>query len=73
MPVPPMKRALLLGLLTLPILPSEAPSQGQPAPEPSPSLPLGKLAPRPLFRDPPFDAPTDPVLCFHAEAHPLLT
>lgn len=28
----------------------------------------GKLAPRPLFRDPPFDAPTDPVLCFNAEA-----
>ena len=30
--------------------------------------PAGKLAPRPLFRDPPFDAPTDPVLCFNAEA-----
>jgi hypothetical protein len=28
----------------------------------------GKLAPRPLYRDPPFDAPTDPVLCFNAEA-----
>src|ERR1039457_4664063 len=27
----------------------------------------GKLAPRPLYRDPPFDAPTDPVLCFNAE------
>lgn len=27
----------------------------------------GKLAPKPLFRDPPFDAPTDPVLCFNAE------
>lgn len=31
-------------------------------------LPAGKLAPRPLFRDPVFDAPTDPVLCFNAEA-----
>src|ERR1041385_6066020 len=29
--------------------------------------PTGKLAPRPLYRDPPFDAPTDPVLCFNAE------
>lgn len=28
---------------------------------------VGKIAPRPLFRDPPFDAPTDPVLCFNAE------
>lgn len=27
----------------------------------------GKLAPRPLYRDPPFDAPTDPVLIFNAE------
>lgn len=27
----------------------------------------GRLAPKPLYRDPPFDAPTDPVLCFHAE------
>jgi hypothetical protein len=30
-------------------------------------LPRGKLVPRPLYRDPPFDAPTDPVLCFNAE------
>jgi hypothetical protein len=29
----------------------------------------GKPAARPLFRDPPFDAPTDPVLCFNAEAN----
>lgn len=29
--------------------------------------PPGKLAPRPLYRDPVFDAPTDPVLCFNAE------
>ncbi|HEU5080955.1 MAG TPA: glycosyl hydrolase [Opitutaceae bacterium] len=29
--------------------------------------PAGKLAPRPLYRDPVFDAPTDPVLCFNAE------
>src|SRR6266545_69134 len=31
--------------------------------------PPGKLAPRPLYRDPPFDAPTDPVLCFNAESN----
>jgi len=31
-------------------------------------MPAGKLALRPLYRDPPFDAPTDPVLCFNAEA-----
>jgi hypothetical protein len=29
--------------------------------------PTGKPAPRPLYRDPPFDAPTDPVLTFNAE------
>jgi hypothetical protein len=34
---------------------------------PNPVAP-GKLAPRPLYRDPPFDAPTDPVLCYNAEA-----
>ena len=27
----------------------------------------GRIASRPLYRDPPFDAPTDPVLCFNAE------
>ncbi len=27
----------------------------------------GKLTPRPLYRDPAFDAPTDPVLCFNTE------
>ena len=31
------------------------------------STPAGKVAPRPLYRDPPFDAPTNPVLCFNAE------
>jgi hypothetical protein len=29
--------------------------------------PTGKPAPRPLYRDPVYDAPTDPVLCFQAE------
>lgn len=29
--------------------------------------PSSKIVPRPLYRDPPFDAPTDPVLCFNAE------
>lgn len=28
----------------------------------------GKQVPRPLYRDPVFDAPTDPVLCFNAES-----
>ncbi len=38
------------------------------APAPTPTtLPAGKVATRPLFRDPVFDAPTDPVLCFNAE------
>lgn len=32
----------------------------------------GKLAPRPLFRDPPFAAPTDPVICFNAEQNKWL-
>jgi len=32
------------------------------------ATPPGRPAPRPLYRDPPFDAPTDPVLCFNAEA-----
>ena len=31
--------------------------------------PAGKLAPRPLYRDPPFDAPTDPVFTFNAETN----
>ena len=30
-------------------------------------VPAGKVVPRPLYRDPPFDAPTDPVLCYNAE------
>jgi lysophospholipase L1-like esterase len=35
----------------------------------STSRPVGNLAPRPLYRDPPFDAPTDPVLCYNPESH----
>lgn len=34
--------------------------------------PAGKIAPRPLYRDPPFDAPTDPVLNFNAEQNKWL-
>jgi hypothetical protein len=34
-----------------------------------PPSPLGSLAPRPLYRDPPFDNPTDPVLTFNAETN----
>jgi hypothetical protein len=37
------------------------------AQSPAAPAPAGKIAPRPLYRDPPFDAPTDPVLCFNAE------
>lgn len=29
----------------------------------------GRTAPRPLYRDPVYDAPTDPVLCFNAETN----
>jgi hypothetical protein len=29
----------------------------------------GNLVPRPLYRDPPFDAPTDPVFNYNAETH----
>ncbi len=32
-----------------------------------PGTPEGKIVPRPLYRDPPFDAPTDPVICYVAE------
>ena len=37
-------------------------------PAPAAESASGKIVPRPLYRDPPFDAPTDPVLCFNAEA-----
>ena len=30
--------------------------------------PSGKRVPRPLYQDPVFDAPTDPVLCYNAES-----
>ncbi len=45
----------------------KASEAGTPVPSNQASAPAGKLAPRPLYRDPPFDAPTDPVLCFNAE------
>ena len=57
-----IKRILLItSIATLPC----ALSPGQDAPS---SHSAGKLAPRPLYRDPPFDAPTDPVFCFNAES-----
>ena len=34
---------------------------------PAPAAPQGKLAARPLYRDPPFDNPTDPVFTYNAE------
>ena len=55
-----LKPALLLLLLWSGLVNSAV--QAQPPPAPS-----GKLAPKPLYRDPPFDAPTDPVFCFNAE------
>ena len=33
----------------------------------APAVSAGKLAARPLYRDPPFDNPTDPVLTYNAE------
>jgi hypothetical protein len=33
------------------------------------ATPAGKVAARPLFRDPVFDHPTDPVLTYNAESH----
>lgn len=39
------------------------------AAEESASTRIGRPVPRPLYRDPPFDAPTDPVLCFNAETN----
>ncbi len=66
-----MKPALCVALLGLALSNALAPAQsaaplpGAPAQPP----PAGKMAPRPLYRDPPFDAPTDPVLCFNAEAN----
>jgi hypothetical protein len=56
-----MKPFVLLAFLLPALL---TPSRAQ---TPAPSPPAGKTAPRPLFRDPVFDAPTDPVLCFCAE------
>src|ERR1035437_10554148 len=34
---------------------------------PAPAVSPGKLAARPLYRDPPFDHPTDPVFTYNAE------
>jgi hypothetical protein len=56
----PLIRLTLLAataLLSAPIAPAQPPAPTA----------AGKLAPRPLYRDPPFDAPTDPVLTYNAE------
>jgi hypothetical protein len=45
---------------------SEADTGAPPTTAPASTM-AGKIAARPLYRDPPFDAPTDPVLCFNAE------
>jgi len=63
-------RALLLfALAGCAADPTAAPSGniGAPANSAAPAVSLGKLAARPLFRDPPFDDPTDPVLTYNAE------
>lgn len=62
-----MKLPLVIGTAVLIAL--AAYGQPQERPSPGPTVPAGKLATRPLYRDPPFDAPTDPVLCFNAEAN----
>jgi hypothetical protein len=58
----PMKNALIaVFLFTVTVgCVAESASPGRVAPP-------GKPVPRPLYRDPVFDAPTDPVLCFNAE------
>ena len=38
-------------------------------PPPRPTPDSANSPPRPLYRDPPFDAPTDPVPCYIAEQH----
>jgi len=59
-----VKSTRLLALLLWVVLPGIGLAQTLATTPP----PTGKLAPRPLYRDPPFDAPTDPVLCFNAES-----
>jgi len=64
-----MKSTCLLVLILMFIVTginfSAEPSTDQQA---RPGKPLsGKLAPKPLYRDPIYDAPTDPVLCFNAQ------
>jgi hypothetical protein len=57
-----MKKIFLLGMLIGLLAGSWCSAQQTAAP-------AGKIAPRPLYRDPPFNAPTDPVLCFNAESN----
>jgi hypothetical protein len=62
-------KLILIGIITFAAVLLHAQTQELGLPQqPAPPPPTGKLAPRPLYRDPPFDAPTDPVLCFNAEA-----
>jgi hypothetical protein len=63
-----MKVAQCIALVALSGALSFAQSVDPHAPLQSQPRPVGKLALRPLYQDPPFDAPTDPVLCFNAEA-----
>jgi hypothetical protein len=63
-----MKLAVCLNLFALGGVLSFAQSTDPRSVEQSHPPLVGKSAPRPLYRDPPFDAPTDPVLCFNAEA-----
>ena len=57
-----MKKLFLLGLVVGLLAGSWSLAQAA-------ATPAGKVAPRPLYRDPPFNAPTDPVLCFNAESN----
>src|SRR3974377_1718181 len=64
----PMKFALLVALFALSGVLSPAQSSQALAVDQSRPLSAGRLVARPFSRAPPFDAPTDPVLCFNAES-----
>ncbi len=59
--------ALLAIGCSIAFLRAESTGSKDTAGQPSAPTPAGRAAPRPLFRDPTYDAPTDPVLCFNAE------
>jgi hypothetical protein len=62
-----MEKACYRALVALTALLATALPAVQGGPDAQSPSPQGKQVLRPLYRDPPFDAPTDPVLCFNAE------